>query len=87
MDDSLILEYKKLKIREKKLIQEGKKLQKEHDENVKYFIKHHISDKKWQNNLEKDACNLASALITMKIAKMKIKEIQSILFKKGVKNE
>ena len=76
MNNSLILEYKKLKIRGKKLDLEGEKLQKEHNQDVKYFIDNHISDRKWQKNLEKTACNLASASVTIKIAKMKMDQIR-----------
>ena len=76
MNNSLILEYKKLKIREKKLSLEEKNLQKEHTRDVKYFIDSQISDRKWQKNLEKTACNLASASVTMKIAKMKMEQIR-----------
>ena len=84
MNNSLILEYKKLKIREKKLSLEGKNLQKEHNQDVKYFIDSHISDHKWQKNLEKTACNLASSSVTMKIAKMKMEQIKiNLSIKKG----
>jgi len=76
MEDSLVTEYKKLKKREKKLDQEGKNLQKEHNQDVKYFIDNQISDHKWQKNLEKTACNLASSSVTMKIAKMKMEQIR-----------
>ena len=76
MKDSLVTEYKKLKIREKKLVLEGKKLQKEYNQDVKYFIDNHVSNRKWQKNLEKTACNLASSSVTMKIAKMKMEQIR-----------
>jgi len=76
MKDSLVTEYKKLKIREKKLSLEEKNLQKEHNQDVKYFIDNHISDRKWQKNLEKTACCLGSASVRMKIAKMKMKQIR-----------
>ena len=76
MNNSLILEYKKLKIRGKKLDLEEEKLQKEHNQNVKYFIDNHISDRKWQKNLEKTACYLGSASVTMKIAKMRMEQIR-----------
>lgn len=76
MNNSLILEYKKLKIRGKKLDLEGEKLQKEHNQDVKYFIDNHISDRKWQKNLEKTACYLGSASVTMKIAKMRMEQIR-----------
>ena len=42
MTDSLISEYNTMKKRYKKLVLEGKKLQKEHDADVKYFIDNHI---------------------------------------------
>ena len=76
MKDPLVTEYKKLKIREKKLDLEEKKLQKEHNQDVKYFIDNHIFDRKWQKNLEKTACNLASSSLSMKIAKMKMEQIR-----------
>ena len=44
--DSLVTEYKKLKIREKKLDLEGEQLQKEHVQDVKYFIDNHIFELK-----------------------------------------
>jgi len=82
MNDSLILEYNNMEKRYKKLILEGEKLQKEHTQDVEYFIKNNISDKKWQNNLEKTACNLAQAQVRIKIAKNKMNQIKTILFKK-----
>ena len=82
MTDSLYTEYKALKKREKKLIFEEKKIQKEHKENVNYFIVNHISDKKWQGNLEKSACQLGMTSVRMRIAKEKMKRIKIILFKK-----
>ena len=82
MNEQLILEYRKMVIRKKKLIQEASELQKEHDEDVEYFINHHISDKEWRGKLEKTACNIAIASISMKIATMKMKEIHSVIFKK-----
>jgi len=83
MTDSLVTEYRALKKRERKLIFEEKEIQKEHEENVNYFIVNHISDKKWQGNLEKSACHLASASVTMKIGKMKMEQIRIIIFKKS----
>ncbi len=82
MTDSLVTEYRALKKRERKLIFEEKEIQKEHEENVNYFIVNHISDKKWQDNLEKSACYLASASVRMKIAKERMKQIRIIIFKK-----
>ena len=76
MNNPLILEYKKLKIREKKLSLEGKNLQKEYNQDVKYFIDNQISDHKWQKNLEKTACCLGSTSVKMKIAKMKMEQIR-----------
>ncbi len=86
MNDSLILEYNKLQIRKKKLIQEAKKMKKEHDEDVAYFTNHHISDKEWQGYLEKTACQIGTVSVRMEIATMKLKEIHSTLFKKEDKN-
>ena len=77
---SLNEEYHMLEIRYKKLISEEKKLRQEHEQDVKYFISHNISDKQWQNNLEKTACYLASASVTRKIAKNKLEQIRTILF-------
>ena len=77
--DSLVTEYKKLKIREKKLDLEGEQLQKEHVQDVKYFIDNHISDLEWQKNLENTACSLASTLVGMKVAKMKMEQIRIVL--------
>ena len=85
MSDSLVTEYKKLKKREKKLDLEGENLQKEHNQDVKYFIDNHIFDSEWQKNLEKTACNLASSSLSMKIAKMKMGQIRIILVNKGRK--
>ena len=82
MTDSLISEYNTMKKRYKKLVLEGKKLQKEHDADVKYFIDNHISDRKWQDDLETTACNLASSSLTMKIAKAKMTQIKNQLKKK-----
>ena len=82
MKDSLVTEYKKLKKREKKLDLEGKNLQREHYQNVTYFIDNHIFDRKSQKNLEKTACNLGSASIRMKIAKMKMEQIRINLSRK-----
>jgi len=81
----LVIEYKKLKIREKKLELEGEKLQKEHVQDVKYFIDNHISDPEWQYFLEKTACELVSASVGMKVAKMKMEQISIILVNKGRK--
>ena len=83
MTDSLVTEYRALKKRERKLIFEEKEIQKEHEENVNYFIVNHISDKKWQDNLEKSACYLASASVRMKIDKERMKQIRIIIFKKS----
>jgi len=82
MTDSLVIEYRALKKRERKLIFEEKEIQSEHYENLNYFIVNHISDKKWQDNLEKSACYLASASVRMKIAKERMKQIRIILHKK-----
>jgi hypothetical protein len=81
MTDSLILEYNIMKKRYKKLVLEGKQLQKEHAQDVEYFIKNNISDKKWQNNLEKTACNLGQSQVRIKIAKNKMNQIKDILLK------
>ena len=83
MKNSLFTEYKALKKREKKLIFEEKKMQKEQKGNVNYFIVNHIWDKEWRRYLEKSACHLASASVRMKIAKEKMKQIRIILFKKS----
>ena len=77
--DDLILEYKKMQKRYKKLVSEGKQLQQEHKEDVKYLIENNISDKKQQRNLEKTACNLASSSITLNISKNKMKQIGIML--------
>jgi len=79
--NDLVLEYKKMQKRYRKLVSEGKQLEKEHKEDMKYFIENNISDKKHQRNLEKSACNLASASTTLKISKNKMRQIRIILFK------
>jgi len=83
--DSLVAEYKIMKKRYKKLVSEGKKLQKEHEQDLKYFISNNISDKEWQGYLEKTGCHLASASIRIKIAKNKMSQIRTILFKEKSK--
>jgi len=87
MTDSLVTEYKALKKREKKLISEEKKMQKEQKENVNYFVVNHIWDKEWRGYLEKSACHLAIASVRMKIAKEKMKQIRVILHKKLKRNK
>ena len=82
MTDSLVTEYRALKKRERKLIFEEKEIQSEHYENLNYFIDNHILDREWQEFLEKSACQLASASVTMKIGKMKMEQIRIILHKK-----
>ena len=66
-DDSILTEYLMLENRHAKLALEGKEIQKEHDEDVKYYIENHISDHKWENNLEKAASNLAISSVGLKI--------------------
>ncbi len=85
MKDSLVTEYKKLKIREKKFELEAKKLQKEHNQDVNYFIDNQIFDREWQKNLEKTACCLESSSLSMKISKMKLEQIRIKLSIKGGK--
>jgi len=81
MTNSLIAEYHTMEKRYKKLVSEGKQLQKEHEQDVKYFISNNISDKEWQGYLEKTACHISTASIRIKIAKNKMKQIRTILFK------
>lgn len=85
MKKSFVTEYKKLQQRFKKLISDGKQLQKEHKQNLEYFIDNHISDKEWENYLEKTTCSLTSASVTMKITEEKMKQIKKILTDKGDK--
>ena len=72
MINSLLTEYNSMKKRYKKLVLEGKQLQKKHEHDVKYFINNEISDKEWQGYLEKNACNIAIASIRIKKPKNKI---------------
>jgi len=85
MTNSLIAEYHIMEKRYKKLVSEGKQLEKEHEQDVKYFIENNISDKKQQRNLEKTACYLASSSITLKISKNKMNQIRTTLFNAKIK--
>ena len=82
MTNSLFAEYNTMKKRYHKLVAEKNLLEKEHRENVKYFINKNVSDKEWQSYLEKTACYLTVSSIKIKITKNKIKEIRILLFKK-----
>ena len=84
MNNSLVLEYKKMQTRYEKLISEEKELHKEHQKDVRYFVKHHIFDKEWQEYLERTACNLASASLRIKIAEEKMEQIRTILFPESI---
>ena len=59
-----------------KLVLEGKEIQKEHDEDVKYYIDNHISDSEWKNNLEKAASNLAISSVGLKIGRGTLDQIR-----------
>jgi len=85
MTNSLIAEYHIMEKRYKKLVSEGKQLEKEHEQDVKYFIENNISDNKQQRNLEKTACYLASSSITLKISKNKMNQIRTTLFNAKIK--
>ena len=85
MKKSFVTEYKKLQQRFEKLISDGKQLQKEHKQNLEYFIANQITDKEWENYLKKTTCHLASASVTMKIAEDKMERIKKMLSNKGDK--
>ena len=68
-DDSILTEYLMLENRHAKLVLEGKEIQKEHDEDVKYYIENHISNIEWKNNLERTASNLGSASVKIRIGR------------------
>ena len=86
MTDSVFAEYNTMKKRYDELVLDEKKLLEEHEDGVKYFIDNRISDKEWQDNLEKSACHLASASVTLKIGGGKMKQIGIILHKKHERN-
>jgi len=72
-------EYRIMEKRYEKLVLEGKELQKEHDENVTYYITNHISDNKWQSYLEDSTSHLAIASVRLKITKDKMVKIREVL--------
>jgi len=65
--DFILTEYLMLENRYAKLVLEGKEIQKEHDEDVKYYIENHIRDSEWKGYLEKAASNLAISSVGLKI--------------------
>jgi hypothetical protein len=82
MSDSIIIQYKKMKKRHQKLDRERMELENQQKRNLRYFIENQISDKEWQTCIEKTACDLASASVTIKIADEKMKQIKDKLFNK-----
>ena len=81
---SLILEYRKMQKRYEKLLLEEKKLHKEHQKDVQYYIKNHIFDKEWQKYLETTAYNLSQSSLRIKIAEEKMEQIRTILFPESI---
>lgn len=79
--------YEHLKKSHEKLVLEEKELQKEHEQNVKYFINNEISDPEWQGCLVKTKSNLDEASRIMKSAEKKMMEIRFILYKKSQEND
>ena len=66
-----------LENRHAKLVLEGKEIQKEHDEDVKYYIENHISDYEWKGNLLKSASYLATSSLRLKIGRETLNQIRS----------
>ena len=76
-DDSIFTEYLMLENRYAKLVLEGKEIQKEHDEDVKYYIENHISDYEWKGYLLKSASYLATSSLQLKIGRETLNQIRS----------
>lgn len=76
---SLVAEYHILEKRYEKLVLEGKEMQKEHDEDLKYYIHSQISDHKWQKNIEYVTSKLAVSSVKMKIGKRTMNQIRKNL--------
>ena len=75
-DDSILTEYLMLENRYAKLVLEGKEIQKEHDEDVKYYIENHIRDYEWKDNLEKTASNLTISSLRLKVGRGTLDQIR-----------
>ena len=79
MWDSLAFEYHRMKRRHDDLVFEEREIQRENDENVKYYVENHISDPEWQDVLEKAASHIASGKVTRRIAEGKMEQIRKML--------
>ena len=79
MNGSLEFEYRKMKRRYEDLMFDEKEIQKENDENLKYYVENLISEPEWQDMLEKAASHLASGKVKMRIAEAKMEDIRKIL--------
>ena len=81
MNRSLVVEYNKMKRRHAKLILDGMEIQKENDENLKYYVENRISDPEWEAMLEKAVSSHAIASVRMRIAEAKMEDVRKILEK------
>ena len=79
MNHSLAVEYDKMKRRHAKLILDGIEIQKENDENLKYYVENRISDPEWVAMLEKAVSSYAIASVRMKVAEAKMEDIRKML--------